>query len=483
MNLAGVLRAGARNRPDHPAIEWPGGHLSYEALWREVTLAASWLSGQGIGEGDRVGLCLREHPAHVVLHFAIPYLGAVLVPMDHRWTDGEKAATGSSMGVKLIVHESEAEPPQGLAGVALPAAWPASDEAPAMAEGGDQIWLVSLSSGTTGRPKGALVSHQQMLERFINQWVTLGFNVSDRFYAASPLYFGAGRSFAMCFLAAGATVVMSPPPQKPEQILSEVNDLAVTVAFLVPTSLRRIAPIAEGSDPAWPNLRRLVVSGEPLFPDEAALFRERLCPRLLAYYASSEGGGISVLQPEDFAEYSATVGRAGFRLEVEIVDAEGELLPPGETGRLRYRGPGLARAFIDEHGQRQDDSDGWFYPGDLASIDARGFVTLRGREKDVIIRGGVNIYPAEIERLLGRQPGVAEVAVIGRESEGRGQEVVAYFAGEAGAESLEAVCKAELAPYKVPAEFIGLPELPRAASGKIDKKALSGKAGVAKNRA
>ncbi|MEM9182754.1 MAG: class I adenylate-forming enzyme family protein [Pseudomonadota bacterium] len=472
MNLAGVLRAGARNRPDHPAIEWAGGTLSYEALWREVTLAAGWLAELGVEEGDRVGLCLKEHPAHLVLHFAIPYLGAVLVPMDHRWTDGEKLATGRSMSVKLLIHEPSATPVQNLASAALPEAWPARDEPPALADGGEQIWLVSLSSGTTGRPKGALVSHQQMLERFINQWVTLGFNVSDRFYAASPLYFGAGRSFAMCFLAAGATVVMSPPPQKPDQILREINELAVTAAFLVPTSLRRIAPLADGSQPAWPNLRRLVVSGEPLFPDEAALFRERLCPRLLAYYASSEGGGVSVLQPQDFGEYSATVGRAGFRLEVEIVDPDGEPLPAGETGRLRYRGPGLARAFVDECGQQQDETDGWFYPGDLASVDSRGFITLRGREKDVIIRGGVNIYPAEIERLLGRQPGVAEVAVVGRESEGRGQEVVAFYAGDADPLTLQAVCKEQLAPYKVPAKFVCLAELPKAGSGKINKKAL-----------
>lgn len=473
MNLAGVLRAGARNRPDHPAIEWPGGSLTYQALWREVTLAAGWLAGEGIGKGQRVGLCLKEHPGHLVLHFAIPYLGAVLVPMDHRWTDREKTDTAEAMGVKLVVHEAEAPFPAGPPTAALPAAWPAGEQAPLMAPGDDHVWLVSLSSGTTGRPKGALVSHQQMLERFINQWVTLGFNVSDRFYAASPLYFGAGRSFAMCFLAAGATVVMSPPPQKPEQILQEINNLGISAAFLVPTSLRRIAPLVGGEDPAWPRLRRLVVSGEPLFPDEAAQFRQRLCPRLLAYYASSEGGGVSVLQPEDFEQYSATVGRAGFRLEVEIVDADGEPVPAGKTGRLRYRGPGLAQAFVDEQGQEQDQAGGWFYPGDLASIDERGFISLKGREKDVIIRGGVNIYPAEIERLLARQQGVNEAAVVGRVSTDRGQEVVAFFTGDADPSSLQQVCRDLLAPYKVPAEFVRLAELPKARSGKIDKKALA----------
>ncbi|MFK7956516.1 MAG: class I adenylate-forming enzyme family protein, partial [Lysobacterales bacterium] len=363
MNLAGIIADGARNRPDHPALEWPGGKLTYQQFWHDVELAAAWLVEQGVCSGQRIGLSLKEHPQHVALHFAIPYLGAVLVPMDHRWQVGEKAATSQAMNVALLIHEIDAEVPETLNTQVLPETWPESQNIPTLASGGDQVWLVSMSSGTTGRPKGALVTHQQMLERFINQWVTLGFNANDRFYAASPLYFGAGRSFAMCFLAAGATVVMSPPPQKPEQILAEIETLKITVAFLVPTSLRRIAPLVSANEPAWSGLRRLVVSGEPLFPDEAAEFRRKLCANMLAYYASSEGGGISILQPDEFDDHAATVGRAGFRLDVEIVDGDAQRVSTGETGRLRYRSPGLAQSFIDENGEQQDDQSGWFYPG------------------------------------------------------------------------------------------------------------------------
>ncbi|MEM9529840.1 MAG: class I adenylate-forming enzyme family protein [Pseudomonadota bacterium] len=471
VNLAAVLQDNARNRPDHPALLSPQGRYTYQELWTEVSAAAAWLAEQGVTPGDRVALALTEHPAHLSLHFAIAWLGGVLVPLDHRWTVREKQAVAGAMAVALLIHEASAEAIEGTRCAALPSAFDPR-RAPPIYLAGDPVWLVSLSSGTTGQPKGSLVTHQQMLERFINQWVTLGFNANDRFYAATPLYFGAGRSFALCFLIAGATVIMSPPPQKPEQVLREVADSEATVAFLVPTQLRRIAPLVQDA-PAWPGLRRLVVSGEPLFPEEAREFQQTLCPRLLAYYASSEGGGISILQPEEFAQHADTVGRPGFRVEVAIVDGDGKLVNAGEVGRLRYRSPGLAQTFVDEAGKAQAHPDGWFYPGDLASQDERGFVTLRGREKDMIIRGGVNIYPAEIERFLAGLGGVTEAAVVGRDAAQRGQEVVAFYAGSAAPEELEAACREQLAPYKVPSRFERREELPKAASGKINKKQLA----------
>ena len=143
-----------------------------------------------------------------------------------------------------------------------------------------------------------------------------------------------------------------------------------------------------------PHIRHLVVSGEPLYADEARECLEKICPNLYSYYASSEGGGISVLGPNEFADFAATVGRPTYKTDVQIVDDDENELPPGQVGRLRYRGPGVATRYLDSDGVEHDaGSDGWFYPGDLAEFQDSGHITLRGRDKDVVIRGGVNIYP------------------------------------------------------------------------------------------
>ena len=351
---------------------------------------------------------------------------------------------------------------------------PASDgDLPRGAGGGDADWLVSLSSGSTGRPKGALVSHRQMYERFVTQWVSLGFDTSDRFALVTPLHFGAGRSFAMSFLAAGATLCLLPPPMAPDELVRAVNECEATGVFLVPTLMRRLLSLP-GRGPLFPGLRRLLISGEAFHAHEVSAFRTRLTPNLIGYYASSEGGGVSVLQPADFDAYGDTVGQAAFGVEVEIVDASGASVPAGDVGRLRYRGPGVTTRTLAEDGTPGAiEPGGWFYPGDLAAIDRAGFITLSGRATEVIVRAGVNVYPAQIESVLRGLAGVHEVAVIGVSSPSHGEDIVAYVHAEGlDADALRAWCSERLAPYKVPARFVLVDALPRTSAGKIDRRSL-----------
>lgn len=474
MNLAALLRQQAHSRPDKPAIEYRGETWSYRECWRRVEGLAAALHARGVGAGDRVGSCLGDHPEHVLLHFALARLGACLVPLDHRWSPAEKEAAAGTFRVAAIVTDGQ-DAGIGAATTIPLAALREDPRAPLPPESaaGDAPFAISLSSGTTGRPKGAIVTHEQMLERFIAQWVTIGFSTADRFILVSPLFFGAGRSFSMSLLAAGATLILSPPPHEPDALRRSIVASAATATFLVPTMMRRLLALPV-QGPMFPGLRRLLISGEAFHPDEVEQFRSRLSPSLIGYYATSEGGGISVLQPEDFASRGDTVGQAAFRIELEIVDADGPVAV-GETGRLRYRGPGISRRLLDEHGQEiPGAADGWFYPGDLASIDEQGYVTLRGREKDVIIRGGVNVYPAEIERVVAAHPLIREAAVVGVPSASHGEAVVACIAtvGDAGDEELAEYCRQRLAPYKLPARWLRFDSLPRAGSGKIDKKAL-----------
>ena len=462
MNLAGLLRENAARLPTKVAVDAPEGRHTYAAAWQRTLALMGWLQRQGVQPGQRVAGALRDTTDHLLLHYAVAGLGAVWVPLDHRWSAPERAAAVQAFGAALLLED---DPPQELPAMSLP-----------LATGDDCPWLVSLSSGSTGRPKGALVTHAQMRERFVSQWATLGFSATDRFALVSPLCFGAGRSFGMAFLAAGATVVLRPPPHTPEQLVEAINAAGSTAVFLVPTLLRRLLALpAEGL--LFPQLNRLLVSGEPFFPSEVAQFRARLTRRLIGYYASSEGGGISVLQPEEFLTHPDSVGRASFGVELELVDEQGRSVAPGETGLVRYRGPGCARDFLDENGHPvSGDAAGWFMPGDLATRDDDGYLRLVGRSKDLILRAGVNVYPAEVERVLCEHPGVLEASVVGAPSRTHGEDVMAFVVlAEAGAvtvEGLLAHCHTALAPYKVPSRILPLAALPKAGMGKTDKKAL-----------
>ncbi len=477
MNLASILRAHARSRPDHPAIEFRDQVLDYRALWQQVVSYASALVHLGVQPGDRVGLALAEHPPHLVLHYALAYLGAVLLPLDHRWTSAEIQSAADAFGARLVIVDAERDGSAEADWHRLETAWATTSHVslPDAPEAPNLPLLISLSSGTTGRPKGALVTHRQMYERFVNQWVTLSFNVTDRFVSVTPMYFGGGRSFTMSFLAAGATVILDPLPHTPEALVELIQSTRASVTFMVPTILRRLLPLAEsGQRPLLPGLRRLLVSGAVLMLKTQAMC-QHITPELIGYYASSEGGGISILQPDEIAAYADTVGRPSFRVELEVVDERDECLPEQAVGRLRYRGPGMATTFLDEDGQAAEGQDGgWFYPGDLASIGPRSHVTLHGREKDVIIRGGVNIYPAEVERVLMEHASIREAAVVPWSSPGLGEEVAAFIVPSQAISDADVFefCRERLAAYKIPSALFPLEALPKARSDKIDKAAL-----------
>ncbi len=461
MNLASVVQQHARDHGDRIAIRFREETISYIELWGAIERIASWLYANDVRKGDRVGLSMAEHPDHLAAHYAVARLGAVIVPMDHRWTDSEKQATARAFLASVVITDNDDLSEESHVEL------PDIDET-------DSDLLISLSSGTTGRPKGAVVTHSNLYERFVSQWHAIGYGKDDCFAVLTPFYFGAGRSFGMSLLAAGGSVLIAPPPMKPPEIIASLQQEFVTATFLPPTLMRRLFDFhSEGDPPLFPNIRYLVSSGEPLFADEAHKVIEKLTPNLYSNYASSEGGGISVLRAEDFARYADTVGKPTYKTEVEIVDENDRDVGTGHVGRLRYRGPGVATRHLDADGVESDAGvGGWFYPGDLAERLESGHIALRGRDKEVIIRGGVNIYPAEIEATLLAHPDIAEAAVVGVDDAERGQVVTAFLVTSLDARELESYCRENLAPYKVPQAFNKLPELPRRSSGKVDRKAL-----------
>jgi acyl-CoA synthetase (AMP-forming)/AMP-acid ligase II len=481
MNLASIIAAHANSRPNHPAIDVDGDALTYGDAHRRMAAFASHLSAAGVGIGDHVGLCLRDTPAHLLMHYAVAALGATIVPIDVRWTAAEKAAVATAFKCTRVVVEADEPVRTHLPALTVDAGWhePAG-QIPDMPCDRNLAIVLSLSSGTTGRPTGAFVTHGQLYERFISQWVGMGFNASDRYLLATPLYFGGGRSFAMSTLAAGGTVVMTQGSLAPQALIDLVEARAVTAAFLVPTQIGRLLETWSGKGLAFPGMQRLVTSGSAMRAADRVRVLQRLTPNLLDYYATSEGGGIAVLMPGEQEAHADTVGRPAFRVEVQVVDADGAPLPAGQVGTLRYRGPGVSTRLVDGEGRVTAASgSGWFSPGDLAIITPSGHVRLVGRTKDVIIRGGVNVYPAEIEAVIARHPHVREVSVFPVPDADLGEVIAAALVvkDRSLAPAIEsevlAFARSELAAYKLPQKFVTLDALPRNAGGKVVKTALA----------
>lgn len=478
MNLASILLAHATARPDHPAIIEGNTTLGHAAVAGMIARYAGQLARHGVGAGDRVGLALRDTADHLLLHYAVAWLGATIVPVDHRWTVPEKTSVAKAFACRCVVIEPGDAASAQLPAIPFDAGW--RDGAPLEAIPVDDETLpvmLSLSSGTTGRPSGSLVSHRELYERWIGQWVGIGVNGADRYLLATPLYFGAGRSFGMSFLAAGGTVVVAPARSTPEALIELTHAQRITAMFLVPTQIRGLLDAWRGDGPALPGVRILVTTGSAVAPHERRQIIERLTPGFVDYYGTSEAGGISVLAAHEQLQFPDTVGRPAFRVEIEIVDEDGRKLPEGEVGRLRYRGPGVSRQHVDADGGTFTSPDGWHYPGDLARYLPSGHVQLAGRAKDLIIRGGVNIYPAEIEAVLRTHPAVAEASVFAVEDRRLGEIIAAAIVRRPDA-SLDAAGTLDflgqrLARYKLPERIAFIADLPRNTSGKVIRAELA----------
>ena len=478
-NLAAILDIHAATRGTHPAIVEGETSWSYAELARRVRCQAVALAARGVGSGDLVGLAMRDCADHVAAMFALARLGAVLLPMDSRWGPGETTQLVAHFKPRLVIREdaAELEGSTVLDSARFLAEADAADPAtaPAPVQEGDPPLLISLSSGTTGRPKGPAITHRQMLHRFINQTISLSFDWYDRFVVATPLYFGGGRTFALSYLYLGGTILLFPPPYKPEQLAAAMARFRPTALFLVPTLLRRMLTLDDAALAPFQGLRLLISSGAPLFSREREAVCARLTPNYFEYYASTEGGGITVLAPLERPGHETTVGRPAFRVELQVVGEDHRPLAPNEVGRIRYRGPGVAQGFFrDPEADRDSFRDGWFYPGDLGAIDTDGFLSLRGRSKDMIIRGGANIYPVEIEQTIAQVAGVRDVAVVGLPDAEMGEEICAVIVADESVTdaAIAAACRDRLAAYKVPRRIHFTDELPRNSAGKVLKPRL-----------
>ncbi len=497
------LAAWAAGAGDRPAVVGRAGTLSFAELNREVNRLAHGLAARGVGAGDRAVWCSPNHERVLAFMHACRKLGLVAIPMPYRLAVPEMRFLLDDADAALVVADPGLAPRVAEAGAGLGAlrlgvvtagrapapgaggpGWTTWDDLTAGAPDaeppppdGDELGTAMMyTSGTTGRPKGAVRSRtdRQLLGAML---ATLRFGEGEVHLTSGPLYHAGPNAFALLANLTGGSVVVL-ERFDPAAWLRLVTEHRVTSTFCTPTHLKRVLALGEGALAAadLSAMRTLIVNAAPV---PFALKQEvvaRLGDRFLyEVYGSTELGIDTILEPADQLRKPGSCGRPYGGIEVRVVDGEGQALPTGEVGELYVRTTLAVDGYRGDHELRQLPG-GWRSVGDLAYVDDEGFVFICDRRDDLVITGGANVYPAEVEAVLHRHPAVADAAVLGRPDDEWGSTVHAVVQPWPGAEldvvELETLCRSQLAGYKVPRSWDVRDELPRTESGKLLKREL-----------
>ncbi|MGE4426175.1 MAG: long-chain fatty acid--CoA ligase [Solirubrobacteraceae bacterium] len=492
LNLAAPLSQTADRHPDAIALrrsDAPGDALSYRELDVQVAGFAGHLRELGVGTGDRVALMAPNLPGFVVAYWATLRIGAVAVPMNPLLKSREIAYYLEDSGARAFVHfdgfAAEASAGATQAGVAtvIPfgggsAPFPAGSRPVASwtPRGADDAAVLLYTSGTTGTPKGAVLTHSNMTwNAHIGAIDLLDARPDDVVIGTLPLFHSFGQSVAMnATVATGGTLVLV-PRFDPVEVADTIAELRATIFLGVPTMYGALLQALGDRDVG--SLRRCLAGGAAMPVELLSAARERLaCPVLEGYGLSETSPVASFNRPDDWR--AGSIGKPIRGVEMRVVDDARRPVATGDVGEIQIRGhcvmagyhgrPDATAAVLDDHG--------WLSTGDLARTDEDGFIHVVDRSKDLILRGGMNVYPREVEEILYEHPAVSEAAVVGVPHDALGEEVAAVVALRPGTtadgEELRVFVRDRIAAYKYPRVVAIVDALPKGPTGKILKREI-----------
>lgn len=495
-DLADVIRTHAAERPDAPCLTFGAETLSFRELDERSSRAANALRDAGVRVGDRVVVVARNAPVFYELAFACAKAGAVLVPVNWRLSAREVEEILADATPRLVFAgaEQRAMTPPGHAVPCILledeyAAWRDRGVArdPRHASQPDDTLALLYTSGTTGRAKGVMISHRNLAYTARMAREVWAFTAASVNLVAMPLFHIGGLGYGLMALTQGGhTVLMQQPVPGPT--LEAIARHRVTHAFFVPTVIQMLVNEPGVDSLPLKSLERLVYGASPI---TETLLRRAIevfgCGFNHAYGMTETAGTVVTLQPHEHdpggphAARLRSCGRPVPWVELAIVDpSTGTAVAPGTVGEIWVRTPMATRGYWQRPAETAAaiTADGWLKTGDAAVQDADGYVYIRDRFKDMIVSGGENVFPAEVENVLGRHPGVAEIAVIGVPHERWGETVKAIVVPAAGAPptaaELVAFARERLAHYKCPTIVEFVPALPKSTAGKILKRELRG---------
>ncbi|WP_369227897.1 class I adenylate-forming enzyme family protein [Streptomyces sp. R39] len=477
MNFASLPDHRAESDPDGPAVSDGRQSLTNAQLLTRVRAAARHLQDLGIGPADVVALKLRNRVEFVVLLFAAWRLGATVTPVNPSLTDGEVARQLQDSGARLLVVEKSATA-TGVATLAVDDLYAEAVEAdPAPQLDSSALALLIYTSGTTGVPKGVMLDHSNIESMAGTGCRGLELGRADRCLLILPLFHvnAIVVSVLMPLLAGGSVAITD--RFDPETFFDLVERERPTYFSAVPTIYSMLAALPADVRPDTSSLRYGCCGAAPASAELLARIESRYGFPLIEGYGLSEGTCFSTVNPVAGPRRVGSVGRAVPGQDIRIVDERGTELAPGVDGEVIVRGPNVMRGYL---GRPEETAKtivgGWLHTGDVGHLDQDGYLFLVGRSKDMIIRGGENIYPKEIEDVLVTAPSALDAAVIGVPDDKWGEVVVAYVQPRPGATvdpaALEALTARHLSGYKRPTSFFVVDALPKNAVGKIDKPSL-----------
>ncbi|WP_406129336.1 AMP-binding protein [Streptomyces canus] len=479
MNFASLPDRRAELDPHGAAVSDGHQSLTNTQLLSRVRTAARQLQDHGIGPGDVVALQLTNRVEFVVLLFAAWRLGATVTPVNPSMTDVEVVRQLQDSGARLlVVEDGTAVMAHDVAVLAVGELYEGTtepDQPPLLNPA--TLALLIYTSGTTGVPKGVMLDHANIDAMVEMGRRALEVGPADRCLLILPLFHVNGIVVSVLLpLLVGASVVIA-GRFDPRTFFALVEQERPTFFSAVPTIYSMLAALPDDVRPDTSSLRFGVCGAAPASAELLTRFEARYGFPLVEGYGLSEGTCGSTINPVAGPRRAGTVGLPFPGQEIRIVDTDGTEMAPGTDGGVVVRGPNVMRGYLG----RPDETarvivDGWLHTGDVGHLDAEGYLTLVGRSKDMIIRGGENIYPKEIEDVLASDPAVLEAAVIGVPDEKWGEVVVAYVQPRPGStvdpSVLKALCARSLTGYKRPTAFFVVEALAKNAVGKIDKASL-----------
>jgi fatty-acyl-CoA synthase len=490
-----VISVHAAHHGDTEALIERGVRLTYQELDDGIDrLARAWLA-LGVRRGDKVALMLRNGHRYLLAQWAALRAGAAVVQIGYRLKAAEVAHILGNAEPALILHEEEfastiaeaeelAKQKPRCGRVSAPAQFDEMVESGAdpslKLEGDAQSATVMIyTSGTTGRPKGASRTFEKSLhDSVIDFLAQVGVRHDERHLVTCPLYHSAAPAFVgMTFMLGGAAILME--HFDPEEALRTIERERITSSFMVPTMLTRMAALPEEVRRRYDvsSLRWILSGAAPLPTETARRIEEWIGPKLYNFYGATETGLVTLALPGEHTKRPGTIGRALLGNEIRILDDDGREVKTGEVGEVFVRNSMLVQGYHrDREATEKAMRDGFFSVGDLGRVDRDGYYYLADRKHDMVISGGVNIYPWEIEQHLHTHPDILEAAVIGVPDAEWGESLRAFVVrrpdAAISAEEVQRFCKTTLADYKMPRSVIFLEALPRLPTGKVLKREL-----------
>jgi len=498
INIGEIISRRAYMHPDRLSVKdaQAGRRYSYAELNSRVNRVCAALRTLGLVKGDRVALLTCNGHEFLEAFFAIARNGLVAVPVNWRLTSTEISFIVKDCGAKAIIFDAEFSAAvaeirqQGEDGCAIEN-WleirgsrldfaldyeqlvqAQADEQQQVSAGGEDNLFIMYTSGTTGLPKGAVHTHNSVFWSALNYSVTAGMYFDDIHLVFLPLFHIAALISTITALYNGNSLVVlrSFDPQKSWKL---ILDEKISTSFAVPTMLDFMRQVPDFEQHDWSSLRWFMSGGAPLAVETIRAYKDVGIDVTQAFGMTEACGSLCMVGPEDGMRKAGTVGKAYFHTELRIVDSDGNDLPPGEAGEIIARSPTIMK----EYWNRPEDTaeairDGWYHTGDIGVQDEEGFITIKGRIRDMVISGGENVYPAEVEMVLMQHPGILDAAVIGQESRKWGESpfaVIVPKSPDLTEKDILSHCNGKLARFKLPKGVVFVDELPRNATGKVLK--------------